>query len=123
MPQESRSALRVRVGPRERTIDIVDGISDEGGRAPTEGPADSIGRTGLAPVHERVLELRDAGFSDEAIAAISGVALEAVPAAIEVAARKRGNQPNAGENADEVRAESDAQSSRTDNFQTRETKR
>lgn len=54
------------------------------------GPASDL--AGLAPVHGRVLALRDAGLSAAAIAAIVGVAVESVPVLIEIAARKRANQ-------------------------------
>ena len=59
---------------------------------------------GLAPVYRRVLALHDAGLSDEAIAVILGVTREAVPALVEVAARKharRSDHPH-----DSIRIES-----------------
>ncbi|MEO7397838.1 MAG: hypothetical protein ABIW84_04670 [Ilumatobacteraceae bacterium] len=43
---------------------------------------------GLAPVYTRVVALRDAGASDEAIARYVGCAVEAVPTLIELAVRK-----------------------------------
>ena len=51
---------------------------------------EDLSNSGPAPVYGRALALRDSGISDEAIAATLGVAVEAVPALIEVAARKVG---------------------------------
>jgi len=66
----------VRVRTEERTIAVV-------------GTDSTDGLPGLAPVYGRVLALRDAGLSDEAIAITLGVTVEAVPALVEVALRKR----------------------------------
>jgi hypothetical protein len=49
----------------------------------------------LAPIYGRVMELHDAGVSDEAIAVTVGVAVEAVPALIEVAVRKHAHHADA----------------------------
>jgi hypothetical protein len=59
-----------------------------GGRTIGSVGAEHSGAEGLAPVYRRVLELHDAGVSDEAIAVILDVTLEAVPTLIEIATRK-----------------------------------
>jgi hypothetical protein len=87
----------VRVRNRERTITVVGRDYTDGEMAPTTGSSgDPCSLVGMAPVHERVLALRDAGLSAEAIAVILGVAVAAVPALIEIAARKRAKHATAG---------------------------
>jgi hypothetical protein len=68
------------------------------------GHDSTYGVTGLAPVYARVLTLRAEGLSDEAIAIALGVTIEAVPALIEVAARKRANHRDSEMTAGEDRA-------------------
>ena len=53
------------------------------------GTDSTDGLPGLVPVYGRVLARRDAGLPDEAIAMTLGVRVEAVPALVEVALRKR----------------------------------
>ena len=80
---------------RERTIAVVstDPAADE--RSPSTELGDVAGLARLAPIHGQVLALRDAGLSADAIAVIVGVTVEAVPALIEVATRKRANHATA----------------------------
>jgi DNA-binding NarL/FixJ family response regulator len=49
----------------------------------------------LAPIYGRVLDLLEAGASNEAIAAVVGISVEAVPALVDVATRKEANRAGA----------------------------
>ena len=67
--------------------------------------------TGLAPIYERALDLRNVGASHEVIAVATGVDVEAVPALLDLADRKHArrqgamNQPTQSHQAVENRGE------------------
>ena len=44
---------------------------------------------GIAPIYLRALDLRNAGASNEAIAVVVGVGIEALPALLDLAVRKQ----------------------------------
>jgi hypothetical protein len=79
------------------TIAVVSRDSTDNGHAAAGAASSDGGADGLAPVYGRVLALRDAGLSDEAIAVTLGVTCEAVPALIEIATRKQAKRGAAGE--------------------------
>jgi hypothetical protein len=80
-----------------RGIGVVSRDSTDDGHAALSAASSHGGADRLAPLYGRVLTLRNAGLSDEAIAVTLGVTYEAVPALIEVATRKQAKRDSTAE--------------------------